>query len=936
MSWLDQFLSAYNSVQSGGVPLIQRTTVNYTGAGVAVSDDELSKTTTINIPAASYDVNLFGAVGDGVTNDSAAFQAAHDALPATGGTILAPDATYRAAGLVFTKPIRLRLGRGGLTSGGAASPILTTSNNLVIHGHSQWNTTLTATAGQDAIVLAGPWATPFADGKPVFTLHDVGFSGGRRAVNTEGLTGFSEGMFSIARCLFDSTTDFAIWIAASVYYGLIRSCQFNLCYGSARVKDNTETKFWHNIHKPANNGGQSFLFEGVHHVHVIGDEFLPFSPNLAADIRIMATADGANGIALIDGCKFSAERLLWQRSDRFAVENYNPTDPQNSTFGVTIRHCKFYGPQFLALSSIGRASNVVTATVTTLIAGGHGVRVGDRVNITQCAGATGLTFNGQFTVTAVTTTTISWAQTAADVSQANRGGYALSGSTAGIGAGSPAKGLVVTDCLFDGYALGVRRTNATMTEGTALRGASGDCRWERNTCRGPNGLAFQEFDSAEGAGQFATNFTPGRASPLRATNIVPAEGEELCNRIFPSEDFTAWGNAGITLTAGQSDSLGTTRATKLARTGAKWVLGDGAGNPGVYPSWSIADGELIAKALDLTGTPVNGEILIEAKAGTTNQLLVFLYDGTYGAVLPSVCLSLSPEWRWFRIPFSYNTTRGALSLCLSPGAFDPQLGDCYVRAVQVSDGKSNSYVKTVGAVVLPDATRGLLLERKATFAGGADMGTTKITNLSTPSASTDGATKGYVDTADAALVPTSRTITAGAELTGGGDLSANRTLAVTTTQAAAASTIPKLDAASRLAAKGVISSGSVPAISNVSATIGTGGTVTLDTGSNDLAGTININTGTGSPSYYVTFRLTWSAALPGNNPVVLLALCDAGSAWGSGNAHFLGGAHQIADGDPNDQISVFANNEYGAAGVVTDLNFDASSTYKINYAVIIK
>jgi len=39
-------------------------------------------------------VKDFGAVGDGVTDDTAAFQAAHDALPATGGTIFGPVGTY--------------------------------------------------------------------------------------------------------------------------------------------------------------------------------------------------------------------------------------------------------------------------------------------------------------------------------------------------------------------------------------------------------------------------------------------------------------------------------------------------------------------------------------------------------------------------------------------------------------------------------------------------------------------------------------------------------------------------------------------------------------------------------------------------------------------------------------------------------------------------
>lgn len=43
------------------------------------------------------DVRHFGAVGDGLTDDSAAFQAAFDALPVTGGTIFIPPGVYLAS-----------------------------------------------------------------------------------------------------------------------------------------------------------------------------------------------------------------------------------------------------------------------------------------------------------------------------------------------------------------------------------------------------------------------------------------------------------------------------------------------------------------------------------------------------------------------------------------------------------------------------------------------------------------------------------------------------------------------------------------------------------------------------------------------------------------------------------------------------------------------
>jgi len=54
----------------------------------------------------------FGAVGDGVTNDAAAIQAAHDSLPAVGGTIMVGRGSFlHSTALTFTKRVRL-IGEG--------------------------------------------------------------------------------------------------------------------------------------------------------------------------------------------------------------------------------------------------------------------------------------------------------------------------------------------------------------------------------------------------------------------------------------------------------------------------------------------------------------------------------------------------------------------------------------------------------------------------------------------------------------------------------------------------------------------------------------------------------------------------------------------------------------------------------------------------------
>lgn len=57
-------------------------------------------------------VKDFGAAGDGVANDYAAFMMAHDALPATGGTIIVPDSLgyYLGDTVTCTKPVRWVIG----------------------------------------------------------------------------------------------------------------------------------------------------------------------------------------------------------------------------------------------------------------------------------------------------------------------------------------------------------------------------------------------------------------------------------------------------------------------------------------------------------------------------------------------------------------------------------------------------------------------------------------------------------------------------------------------------------------------------------------------------------------------------------------------------------------------------------------------------------
>lgn len=75
-------------------------------------------------------------------------------------------------------------------------------------------------------------------------------------------------------------------------------------------------------------------------------------------------------------------------------------------------------PPPVAVTTLARVSNVVTATV----AAGHNISVGQRITIAGAVGAT-TSFNGTFTVSAVTATTFTYAQTAADDAAATPGTY---------------------------------------------------------------------------------------------------------------------------------------------------------------------------------------------------------------------------------------------------------------------------------------------------------------------------------------------------------------------------------------------------------------------------------------------------------------------------------------------------------------------------------
>lgn len=124
-------------------------------------------------------VNDFGAVGDGVTDDTAAIQAAIDALPAAGGGLYFPTGTFLvSSALAINKP--------GLYFGnGYASVIKTshaTANTFTVSGAQQVH--ISQLRFTSSVVKSGGWFVDVEASASRFRISDFSMSGAIGGVRT--------------------------------------------------------------------------------------------------------------------------------------------------------------------------------------------------------------------------------------------------------------------------------------------------------------------------------------------------------------------------------------------------------------------------------------------------------------------------------------------------------------------------------------------------------------------------------------------------------------------------------------------------------------------------------------------------------------------------------------------------------------------------------
>ncbi|HVI39882.1 MAG TPA: glycosyl hydrolase family 28-related protein, partial [Anaerovoracaceae bacterium] len=444
-------------------------------------------------------VKDYGAIGNGIVDDFTAIMAAHNGLPSGGGTISLPPGTYSVSGeLAFTKPIHLHMDRATIITDNTSSILISTTSSLIIEGISPFDSVLIPKVGGSAILIKPRTYTE--NGKEIFQLKNIKIAGGGRGVNTEGLTGFYGGQFTIEDCFFESQSDVSVWMESSVFYSFIGRTQFSAVNGAIFVKDNCELRIHHvTVELDRTSTKPCIEARGAAHLDIDSCELFVRRPNPSPDVLLYSSADNLDGITWIRNTKLSPEGLTDLRTGAH-VRVYDVSHPQNSFYQLNIENCKFYAPSPLSLISIGRSGGTVTATVETIWPEGHALQVGDKTAIGFILANS--SFNGTFTVTAVGAVTgtgpyhqtLQWSQsTLPDVGQSNLGGIISNAGLSAIQFTNPVTHARIVGNEMLGYAYGVDDSAAV---NSTILDVSGTHSYEDNKITGTLGYAWSEFKNA--------------------------------------------------------------------------------------------------------------------------------------------------------------------------------------------------------------------------------------------------------------------------------------------------------------------------------------------------------------------------------------------------------------------------------------------------------
>lgn len=254
-------------------------------AGMAVaSSGQPAEAATVGTALDWYDVKDYGAVGDGVTNDTAAVQSALDAAAGAGGTVYFPVGSY-------------------LVVPGSGTPALSVGGNGIrLVGAGSKASTLVKGGNGILLRMSGAGTDPSgATHRRYCAIEDLGFNGDSR-------TGLLLELYYTDNCYFrdlfmTSNNDLCVdgvelW--DSRFYNLaVESC-------TGTPGSTAQPNIW--LRNSSATSGWGYSTDNVNQVHFIGCRLEAFGTGALWITQGTAKTNNPNGIYLTD-CKFETSSM---------------------------------------------------------------------------------------------------------------------------------------------------------------------------------------------------------------------------------------------------------------------------------------------------------------------------------------------------------------------------------------------------------------------------------------------------------------------------------------------------------------------------------------------------------------------------------------------------------------------------------------------------
>jgi hypothetical protein len=861
----------------------------------------------------------------------AAIQAAHDALYDKGTVHAQEGGASVATSLAFSKPIRLDITRGGLTATSGCQHVIVATADLHVTGIHRARSTITPLAGYAAIKLADTWQGQGV-GYAAVRLERVGCNAGTCLLDAWTVTTFNEGDIVIEDCLAENTTDYAVKLGASVYYGHVNRCFFTEVFGGLRIKDNDETQIDGTqvyTSRPVKFAGAASISSSSNPTHLTIAGLPAYYDNATVTVA-GAGAGGRDLVATILSYSTGVAVL-----DRPALTTVSSVDAYVEGFRVLLE-----GPHHTDMrkgSLVGWSSR--NADVRVMAGAFDGV--GGIVNISETKFATERKFAPGLAPPSVEVYNPAAASNsvvglhvqhsrfyAPDAAEApiTLIGKASSVATATIHTANSPDGhgfqvgdrihVVFSDPRFNAQfltitAVGAKGTSQTLswatTAGTITPAALGGFVVAADVAAirlgsPANGLLITHNDfTSHGASIDATGMAGATTTRGEGGRGVYRDNSEVGADGCPTQAFAnheAHGfsivEPGINCLAPPTTVYGVPRRIESPRLQNRVLHTSGAD---AVANWNVVGCTLTAVA-DSFGTTTAVKI---SRSGTNP--IMSTGPG------PS---STFAEYTLIQLDSTALTGRGVLKFGAKGNTFfslwtaiRDQITGYLVpnsqRTIPLPQDGSWCDVRIPFTVSTPGAANLQLLIVPGTI-GMVDvtMGDATVERVQVSDEDCD-----WVPTTGAAISDT----TTGLALLRSAKVGGYVTM------------------------RGDIAHGSAPSVANAGASsIGTGGTFALEATSNDMDGTIVVTAGSGAGNV-IDCNLTFSATLP-SLPDVQLTLCAGTAVWGAGNARQL--CTPIITSRSTSAVRIAVAQQYSAAGVVTDLNFVNGSTYLIHYRVTLK